>query len=121
MLEWSIVTGDEKLEKTIEREKAHLERWGNTNDAFLVPAERSRRFYFTNMPFEKVKEKFPQEAKQVCSSCGESTEIWLETEFSFCDEYGCGMCLCPKCAESLRKKIVELKKANTKLKRRGKS
>ncbi|WP_418434114.1 hypothetical protein [Anaerotignum lactatifermentans] len=117
MLEWNIVTGDEKLSRKIESMKARFDTWKSADYSLLTQAERRRRFCFMNMPFEKIKEEFPQEAKQICSSCGESTEIWLETEFSFCDEYGCGMCLCPKCAENLRKKIVELKKENTKLRR----
>lgn len=118
MLEWNIVTGDEELSRKIESMKARFDTWKSADYPLLTQTERRRRFCFMNMPFEKIKEEFPQEAKQICSSCGESTEIWLETEFSFCDEYGCGMRLCPKCAENLRKKIVELKKVNTRLKRR---
>lgn len=39
-----------------------------------------------------------------CCFCFAHPRYLLETSFSFCDEYGCGMKLCPECA----KKIGEL-------------
>ncbi len=65
-------------------------------------------YYKMCKTFDEVKEKYPLEAQEICSSCGEYTDKWIETSFSFCDEYGCGMVLCKKCAEKLKDKISEL-------------
>lgn len=65
-------------------------------------------YYKMCLPFEEVKEKLPHEAMRSCSDCGELTNIWIDTDFSFCDEYNCGMSLCPKCAEKLKNKIQEM-------------
>lgn len=48
------------------------------------------------------------EGTERCSSCGKDVEEWIETEFSFCDEYGCGMALCKDCAEKLKNEIEKL-------------
>jgi hypothetical protein len=61
---------------------------------------------------EELKKEFGKCFKETCSSCGEQSDTWIETSFSFCDEYGCGMNLCPKCAEKLRDKINELLQIN---------
>lgn len=59
-------------------------------------------YYKMTKSFEEVKEKYPFNAKECCSSCGEYIDIWLETSFSFCNEYGCGMKLCKECAKKFK-------------------
>ena len=116
MLVWNIKTGDEKLAETIQRTKDTFDSWFSnywahrcSREQMLSPASPLEHVYYKMCKsFEEVKEKFPEEALERCSSCGEMTDLWLETSFSFCDEYGCGMSLCPKCAKGLKLKIEEM-------------
>lgn len=43
-----------------------------------------------------------------CKNCGNHGKKWIETSFSFCDEYGCGIAFCEKCAKDLSKKFKKL-------------
>lgn len=116
MLEWKIVTGDEKLKKIIEDTKKNFDAWFKVHwanrvsrETMLSPESPLEHVYYKMCkPFEEVKEKYPHEAKESCSSCGKLTDIWIETSFSFCHEYGCGMNLCPKCAGILKKRIEKM-------------
>lgn len=115
-LKWKIVTGDEKLKNAIKRLKETFDKWFYehwlhkiSREEMLSPNSPLPHIYYKMCKTpEEVKEKFPYEALETCSSCGETTDIWIETEFSFCDEYGCGMKLCPDCARELGEKIKEL-------------
>lgn len=117
MLEWKVATGDEKLQHSIDRMKQTFDSWFDNYWAHKVSREKMlspespvpRVYYLMCLPFDEVKEKLPNEAMEKCSDCGEMTDLWIETSFSFCDEYDCGMSLCPKCCEKLRLKIEELK------------
>lgn len=117
-LKWKIVTGDEKLKNTIERLKETFDRWFNeywahkiSREEMLSPSSPLPHIYYKMCKTpEEIKEKFPYEVQETCSSCGETTDIWIETDFSFCNEYGCGMKLCPDCAKELKKKITELQR-----------
>lgn len=116
MLVWKIKTGDEKLEEEIQRTKESFEHWFRdcwahrcSREQMLSPDSPLEHVYYKMCKtFEEVKEKYPEEALEKCSSCGEYTSLWLETAFSFCDEYGCGMALCPKCADKLKAKIEQM-------------
>lgn len=65
-------------------------------------------YYKVCKPFQEVKENFPYAALEKCSSCGNYVDKWIETSFSFCDEYGCGMSLCTQCANKLKNVIEKL-------------
>lgn len=119
MLKWEIVTGDEILKKEIERWRKDFDDWFDTynTDKFRkisrekMLSEESpepRIYYLMCKTPEEIKERFPFEAKEQCSSCGESTDIWLETKSSFGNEYSCGMKMCPACAGKLKEKINEM-------------
>ena len=111
-LEWKIVTGDEKLKKTIQNCKDTFDNWFKcywadrvSREVMLSPESPCEHVYWKMCrTFDEVKEKYPLEAKEQCSSCEEYVDKWLETEFSFCHEYGCGMVLCEKCAKELANK-----------------
>jgi len=45
------------------------------------------------------------EALEKCSSCDKYVDRWVETDFSFCDEYGCGISLCKECVKKLNNLI----------------
>ena len=117
MLEWKIKNGDDKLKEEIKRTKETFDKWFNsscwskkyTKEQFLskdcpVPHVRHKMI----LPFDKVKELYPLEAKERCSDCGDYVDKWIEASFSFCNEYGCGIKLCKKCANKLKNKIHEL-------------
>lgn len=116
MLEWKIKTGDEKLRRIIEDTKKNFDTWFNecwanrvSREVMLSPQSPLEHIYYKMCrPFEEVKEKLPNDAMEQCSSCGEMTDLWIETSFSFCNEYGCGLSLCPKCADILKGKIDEM-------------
>lgn len=41
-----------------------------------------------------------------CNICGwEEKEKAIQLDFSFCDEYTCGMCICKKCLHALMEKL----------------
>ena len=115
ILEWKIVTGDEKLRIEIQKCKDTFENWFNghwskrcTREKMLSEDSPIEHVYYKMCKsFDEVKEKYPLEATERCSSCGKDVSEWIETSFSFCDEYGCGMTLCRECAETLHKKIHE--------------
>lgn len=113
MLKWEIKNGDEKLKEEINRVKNDFDNWFNnswakrcTREQMLSKNSPLQHVYYkmTKSP-EEIKEKYPYETLQKCSSCGEYVDIWIETEFSFCNEYGCGMTLCKKCVNELKNLI----------------
>ena len=116
ILEWKVMTGDEKLEKEIQRCKETFDSWFNnywasrcSREKMLSPESPIEHVYYKMCKtFDEVKEKYPLSAKEECSSCGERIDRWLETSFSFCNEYGCGMVLCEKCAKDLANKINKM-------------
>lgn len=119
MLDWKIMTGDQKLQDNIDTTKKVFDSWfakywGNgcvTREQMLSPRSPVLHVYHKMcLPLDEVKKLHPSDAMEVCSDCGEETDKWLSTQFSFCDEYGCGMSLCPKCASKLRDKINDLLK-----------
>lgn len=115
MLEWKIMNGDEKLEKEIERVKSSFESWFSKYWENKISQEKMLSenspclhvYYKMCKSKDEIKKKFPFEAMEECSSCGNNVEQWIETEFSFCDEYICGMILCKDCARKLKDKINE--------------
>lgn len=117
MLEWKIKKGDDKLKEEIKRTKETFDKWFNsscwskkyTKEQFLskdcpVPHVRHKMI----LPFDEVKKLYPLDAKECCSDCEDYVDEWIETSFSFCNEYGCGIKLCKKCANKLKNKINEL-------------
>lgn len=113
MLEWKIATRDEVLAKRIEDMKNTFDTWfrdywarQTTKDVML--SEKSplpHVYYLMTKPIEEVKLLLPDEGMYECGSCGKSVDEWIETAFSFCHEYGCGMSLCKDCAAKLAKQI----------------
>lgn len=111
MLEWTIKNGDDKLKEEITRTRNGFDSWFETLWSNRCTRERmlsedsplQHVYYKMTKPFEEVKEMYPNEAKQECSDCGEYVSKWIETEFSFCDEYGCGMSLCEDCVDKMIK------------------
>lgn len=116
MLEWEIKTGDEKLRNEIKRCKDGFDGWFNSCWAKRCSKEKMLSenspvphvYYKVCKPFQEVKENFPYAALEKCSSCGNYVDKWIETSFSFCDEYGCGMSLCTQCANKLKNVIEKL-------------
>jgi hypothetical protein len=116
MLKWKITNSDEKMLKEIKNCKSTFDNWFKnsswinryTKDEFLSENSPLPYVYYKicKSP-EEVKEKFSGAFKETCSSCGNQADEWIETSFSFCDEYGCGMKLCMECAEKLRDKLNE--------------
>lgn len=108
-MEWKIKNGDEKLRETIEYTKSTFEQWyikhwekRCTREAMLSEDSPLEHIYYKmTKSFEEVKEKYPYEALEECSSCGNYVDKWIETDFSFCGEYGCGMSLCKECFDKL--------------------
>lgn len=113
MLEWKVVTGEEKLIRKIKDMKERFEGWFRdfwehkcTKEQMLSPESPLPHIYaLMCLPPEQVKEEYPSYFYEKCSDCGNDTAIWIETSFSFCDEYGCGMTLCPRCARKLKRAI----------------
>lgn len=115
ILEWKVMTGDQKLRQEIKRQKNSFESWFGhywankiTREEMLSPNSPVEHVcYKLCKTFDEIKEKYPLEAKEECSSCGEFVDKWIETSFSFCHEYGCRMCLCEKCIDKLQNTINE--------------
>lgn len=115
MLEWKAVTGEEKIRGAIERMKKSFDSWfcnywakQVTREHMLSPESPLPHIYaLMCLPPERAKEITPENYFEKCSDCGKQTDIWIETTFSFCDEYGCGMSLCPECAKKL-KNVIEV-------------
>lgn len=116
MLKWEIKNGDDKLRAKIKNAKEGFDAWYNSYWKEKCSKERmlskyspvEHIYYKMTKTFEEVKKKYPYDAKQECSSCGEYVDKWIETEFSFCNEYGCGMSLCKECAEKFKSVIDKL-------------
>ncbi len=115
MLEWKISNQHEKLQKVVINVKNTFDSWFSGYWSKTVTKERMlsenspipRAYYLMCKSEDETLEKFPNEGKETCSSCNKMTDKWIETEFSFCDEYGCGMVLCKDCAKELKDKINE--------------
>lgn len=115
MLKWEIKNGDDKLRNEINRQKEGFDKWFNNYWDNKCSREKMLSenspvlhvYYKICKPFEEVKERYPFEAKERCSSCGNYVDEWIGASFSFCDEYGCGMSLCKECAKKLHKQIGE--------------
>lgn len=116
MLEWKIKNGDDKLKKGIQRTKETFDEWFKnywwgqcTREEMLGENSPIQHVYYKmTKTFDEVKEKYPEDALEMCSCCGRYVDRWIETEFSFCNEYGCGMSLCKKCANELKEVIERL-------------
>ncbi|WP_297419164.1 hypothetical protein [Clostridium sp.] len=116
MLKWKIRNGNDKLKADIKETKDTFDKWFNNNWAKQITREKmlskdsplEHVYYKMTKSFDEIKAKYPLDAKQQCSSCGEYVDKWIETEFSFCNEYGCGMSLCKKCAKDLSKVIDKI-------------
>lgn len=115
MLEWKIVTRDEKLKQTIDVMKKTFNSWfekcwsGKISKEKMLSEESPllHVFYKMTKPIEEVKILLPHEGMEVCSSCEQEVDSWIEAGFSFCDKYECGIHLCKNCAKALRDKINE--------------
>lgn len=118
MLEWEVMNVDKKLDREIERTKKEFDKWFSGYWQHVVSREKMLSdsspclsvYYKMCKTKDEIKEKFPLEGTERCSSCDKDVEEWIETEFSFCDEYGCGMALCKDCAEKLKNEIEKLLK-----------
>lgn len=116
MLKWRIRNGDDKLKDEIQRTKDGFDNWFKsgwekrcTREKMLSEDSPLEHVYYKmTKTLEEIKEKYPYEALERCSDCGEYVDRWIETDFSFCDEYGCGMSLCKECADKIKKLIAEL-------------
>jgi hypothetical protein len=116
MLKWQIKNGDDKLRITIQKTKDTFDEWykncwGKQYTREVMLSEKSpieHVYYKITKTFDEIKEKYPYEALQQCSDCGKYVDKWIETEFSFCDEYDCGMSLCKECASKLINLIKEI-------------
>lgn len=117
MLNWKIKNGDEKLRAEIKRVKGNFEGWFESSWSKRVSREEmlseqspvEHVYYKMIKSEEEIKKKFPYEALECCSDCGEYVDEWIESEFSFCEEYNCGMVLCKECASKLVK-LVDIMK-----------
>lgn len=116
MLEWKVVTAEEKFADLKRRTEQEFDDWFNaywasrcSRDTMLSPESPLPHVYATMcLPAEDAKLICPYNYYEVCSDCGGKTDIWLETSFSSCDEYGCGMSLCPDCVRKLKAEIQRL-------------
>lgn len=120
MLDWRVVTAEQRLQDSINDMKNSFDAWFYqywamkvTREKMLSPDSPLPHVYHKMcLPFDQVKELHLQESYATCNDCGTKTAIWIETHFSFCDEYGCGMVLCLDCAQKLKKKIAVLLKSS---------
>lgn len=112
-LEWKWMTGREKFEICKADFTKRFDSWFNSfwknqcsKKEMLSPDSPLPHVYaLMCLPYEEAKYITPSNCLSECSDCKKKTEVWLETTFSFCDEYGCGLVLCPECAEKLRHQI----------------
>ncbi|MDP4147468.1 MAG: hypothetical protein Q8936_23870 [Bacillota bacterium] len=117
MLKWIVKNGDDKLRENIQETKDNFDKWFNlywikrmTKEQMLSENSPVPHVYYRmTKTFEEVKNKYPLDAQEKCSCCDRYVDKWLETSFSFCDEYKCGMSLCFECAEHLHDLIVKIK------------
>lgn len=113
MLEWNCVTAEEKLRNNVKEWKKNFDVWfkeywshKTTKEKMLSPESPVPIVYHKMcLPFEELKEMYLHDEYEECSDCGERCETWIETNFSFCHEYGCGLVLCKECAKKLRDSI----------------
>ena len=118
MLKWEVMTEDKKLERIIKSTKDGFDNWFSqywshkvSREEMLSPQSPLEHVYYEMCkPIDEIKKKFPNEGKETCSSCNEVVDKWIETSFSFCQEYGCGMKLCKRCVNELKEKILEFEK-----------
>ena len=116
MLTWRVNNGDDMLKKEIQRTKDNFDNWFErfwesrcTREKMLSEDSPVEYVYYKmTKTFEEVKERYPDNALERCSDCGEYVDKWVETEFSFCDEYDCGMYLCKSCVDKLVRIASEL-------------
>lgn len=45
-----------------------------------------------------------------CNICGEKNRFLMSIDFSFCDEYDCGIDICSKCLKMMLKTLKEVEK-----------
>lgn len=111
MLKWEIKNGDDKLRKEIEGTKNSFDKWyessswskTHTKEEMLSENSPLEHVYYKMMKsFDEVKEKYPYKALECCSSCEKYVDRWMETSFSFCNEYDCRMVLCKVCANKIK-------------------
>lgn len=111
MLDWKIKNGDDKLKEEIKECKETFDNWFNQFWSSRVTREKMLSkdspvpsvYYKMTKSFDDVKKEYPLSAKQQCNSCGKYVDKWIETNFSFCDEYECGIHLCKDCADNFSK------------------
>jgi hypothetical protein len=116
MLKWEIKNGDDKLKEIIQNTKDTFEGWFKNSWSRTCTREKmlsensplEHVYYKMTKSLKEVKEKYPHEALERCSSCDKYVDKWIETSFSFCDEYGCGMSLCKECANKLKDSINKM-------------
>ena len=117
MLNWKIKNGDEKLKEEVERTKKDFDdwfasTWGRkmSKEDFLSEQSPVECVYYKmTKSLEEIKKEFPYSALEGCRDCGECVDEWIEAEFSFCNEYGCGIKLCKSCAVKLIKLVDVMK------------
>ncbi len=110
MLKWEIKNGDDKLKAEIKRVKDGFDDWYKScwekrcsKEVMLSENSPVEHVYYKmTKTFEEIKEKYPYETLQPCSSCGKTVDKWIKTEFSFCNEYDCGISLCKECVGKLK-------------------
>lgn len=88
----------------IQKERERLER-------LIEEQPEKLKTFWRWMPgwLSKTNEQHFAEKDQclTCNVCGACEKEMLHSEFSFCDEYGCGITFCQKCAEGLSKVFEE--------------
>lgn len=121
MFEWNIVTRDERLAEIIENCKITFDYWfdcywSKQVTRAVMLSEKSpvpHVYYKMTKSFDEVKALLPHEGTRTCSCCDNECLEWIETSFSFCNEYDCGMVLCKTCATKLKNKIIEFESEET--------
>lgn len=97
MLDWKI---DTQLNR-IQKERKRIQKIEESKlPSFYIEYLKQTDEELTTKGFEKIR----------CKNCGESFSESISTEFSFCDEYDCGIDLCKPCAAKLRDRLTELLK-----------
>lgn len=118
MLEWKVVTGEEKFKECKRNMEERFDDWFDgfwshkcSREVMLSPESPLPHVHaLMCLPVEDAKLIYPSSYYEECSDCGRKVDIWLETDFSFCDEYGCGMVLCHDCARKLKAEIEQLER-----------
>lgn len=118
MLKCEVKTGDDKLREEIERVKNMFDKWFETTWSNRCTREQmlsekspvEHIYYKMTKSFDEVKRKYPYEAKEECSSCGEYFDNWMQLDFSFynwSDDIHT-LNLCKECANKLKNGIEEV-------------